>query len=52
MKKWYKHLIWAGKVETVECTDHHYTWSGRVPLTGTLKCMYCGKPIEKENHEN
>ena len=42
--KWTKTLCWAGKIEVVECKSHSYAWSGRMPCTGELKCILCGKP--------
>jgi len=43
-KKWYKTLVYAGKCETVECKDHFYRWSGKMPCTGIKVCIHCGKP--------
>ena len=43
MMKHYKYLIWNGKVNKVECTDHSYSYSGKMPCTGVLRCIYCGK---------
>ena len=36
-----------GKIIKVECTNHSYAWSGKMPCTGTYRCIHCGK--EKEN---
>ena len=30
----------------MEC-DHWYRWTGKMPCTGDLKCIYCGE--EKED---
>jgi len=47
MRTWIKHLVWHGVVTTVECKEHAYAWSGRVPCTGYRRCIYCGKPEEE-----
>jgi hypothetical protein len=47
-KKYFKYLIWQGKVNKVECVEHSYAWSGKMPCTGILKCVYCGK-VKDEN---
>lgn len=47
-KKWYKIICWAGKCEKVPCDNHTYAWSGKMPCTGILKCVHCGKPKEKK----
>ena len=44
--KWWKIVVWSEGVSQVECTDHSYSWSGNMPCTGQLKCMFCGKPKE------
>lgn len=46
--KWLKVICWMGKVEELECTSHSYAWSGRIPCTGDLRCIYCGKPESEE----
>lgn len=40
----YKYLVWHGLVSRVECKQHSYAWSGSMPCTGRLRCIYCGKP--------
>jgi len=42
-RKYYKHLIWAGKVTKVECTNHSYAYTGKMPCTGDRRCIHCGK---------
>ena len=42
--KWFKTIVWAGKVEQKECTNHSYAWSGKTPCTGMRVCIHCGKP--------
>lgn len=46
--KYYKTLVWNGKIETVECTKHFYRYSGKMPCTGNKVCIHCGK-IENIN---
>jgi uncharacterized protein YnzC (UPF0291/DUF896 family) len=24
-----------------ECTEHHFSWTGKMPCTGLIRCMYC-----------
>jgi len=43
MKKYYRHLVWLGKYSIVECKDHSYAYSGKMPCTGSLRCIFCGK---------
>ena len=34
-----------------QCTDHYFAWfawSEDIPYTGRFKCVYCGKPYQKE----
>lgn len=40
--KWIKTLVWHGKTEEVECVDHSLAWSGKIPCSGRLKCIFCG----------
>lgn len=35
----------------VECTHHRYAWSGKMPCTGMLKCVLCGKPEDESTHD-
>jgi hypothetical protein len=49
---WTKTIAWCGKVETVECKEHSYACSGRMPCTGVRRCIYCGKPAEKSMEGN
>ena len=44
-EKYYKFILnWnTGKVEKIECINHSYTWSGKMPCTGIKHCMFCGK---------
>jgi hypothetical protein len=43
-KVWIKYLVWQGKVTEIECTEHSYAWSGKIPCTGIRRCIYCGRP--------
>lgn len=45
--KYYKYLVWDGKVIKVECKKHSYAWSGKIPCTGVYRCVLCGKLHEK-----
>ncbi len=42
-KKYYRLFVWEGKVHKEECINHSYRWSGRIPCTGSLICVFCGK---------
>jgi hypothetical protein len=42
--KWIKVIVWHGKVNELECREHWYAWSGRIPCTGIKRCLLCGKP--------
>lgn len=33
-----------GMVKEIVVPEHSYAWSGRMPNTGTYRCIYCGKP--------
>ena len=33
----------GGAIKKMECTEHAYSWSGRVPCTGILRCIFCGR---------
>jgi hypothetical protein len=46
--KYYKYLVWHGRVDKVECIDHAYAWSGKIPCTGIRRCVFCGKPEEEK----
>jgi hypothetical protein len=48
-KQWYKTICWLGKTETIPCTNHSYSWSGNMPCTGVLRCIFCGKPKDLDN---
>jgi hypothetical protein len=30
-----------------ECTEHAFSYSGRMPCTGVLKCLYCNTRKEE-----
>jgi len=45
-KKYYRTFIWKGKIQQVECKEHSYAWSGKMPCTGIQYCIFCGKPKE------
>jgi len=51
MKKYYKYICWKGIVEKIECIDHSYSWSGKIPCTGVYRCIYCGKIKKEENQQ-
>ena len=36
---------WArpGEVKRIVVNKHSYAYSGKMPCTGNLKCIYCGK---------
>lgn len=38
--KWMKYMIFGG---LMECEDHSYAWSGKMPCTGVYGCIFCGK---------
>lgn len=40
--KYIKTLVWHGKIKEVECKKHSMAYSGKMPCTGMLKCIYCG----------
>ena len=42
IKKYYKWLVWHGKITKVECKNHSFAWSGNMPCTGLLSRVYCG----------
>lgn len=46
--KWVKTVVWHGLLNEEECTNHSYSWSGKMPCTGIYRCVLCGKP--KENN--
>lgn len=46
--KYFKYLIWAGRVKKVECKQHSYSFSGKIPCTGNERCIFCGKIKEKK----
>lgn len=46
-EQWFKTIYWAGVTEDIPCINHAYSWSGRMPCTGELKCKFCGKPKEE-----
>lgn len=35
-------VLWHGTLETITVPDHAFSWSGRVPCTGTYRCVHCG----------
>jgi hypothetical protein len=37
-----------GQCITVECKDHSYAWSGKIPCTGIRRCIHCGKPEQED----
>lgn len=48
-----KNGIWVKTLQNckeVEC-HHQYAWTGKIPCTGMLKCVFCGKPKD-ENSPN
>ena len=51
-KKHYKYLVWHGKVTKVECKDHSYSWSGKIPCTGLYRCVLCGKEKGIDHKQN
>lgn len=36
-------ISWGDKLEKIEVASHVFAYSGSIPCTGTLKCIYCGK---------
>ena len=42
-KKYYRTFVWKGKMHKEECINHLYAWSGQIPCTGCLKCVFSGK---------
>jgi hypothetical protein len=42
-QKYYRLIMWHGKVEKIECVNHSYAYSGRIPCTGVYRCVHCGK---------
>jgi len=42
--RWFKTLVWRGKISTVPCCPHNYAWAGITPCTGVYRCILCGKP--------
>jgi len=46
--KWTKTLCWMGRMKAVECKEHSYAWSGKIPCTGIRRCIYCGKPADEK----
>lgn len=49
-----KHIIENGIYKQVECKNHSFRWSGKMPCTGIYCCVFCGKEkseIEKQNSE-
>jgi len=47
--KWIKQIVWHGIVEERECKEHWYAYSGRIPCTGRIKCLLCGKPEDERS---
>lgn len=33
--------------EPIEGVDHHWAYSGQMPLTGSVKCTLCGAYLEE-----
>ena len=34
----------------IECTEHRFAYSGRIPCTGPWRCIYCGKRAEPSKY--
>lgn len=41
-KKCIREVVWHGQASVIEVSDHSFAWSGRMPCTGVVKCIYCG----------
>ena len=44
----------TGRVKEIEVKEHAYSYSGKTPCTGSIKCMFCGvhKEDEEEQHKH
>lgn len=40
-----------GKTKKITVDHHSYTYSGQIPCTGSLVCIYCGKFKDEEETE-
>lgn len=38
-----REIVWHGVVSKIECEHHVFAYSGSIPNTGYLKCIYCYK---------
>jgi hypothetical protein len=47
-KKCKRLVVRDGKVVEIECENHTYSWSGKMPCTGIYRCVFCGKPADDE----
>jgi hypothetical protein len=47
-KKCTRLVVRDGKVVEIECENHTYSWSGKMPCTGVYRCVFCGKPADDE----
>jgi len=45
-------VVIRGVVTEIECENHSYAWSGRVPNTGVYRCVYCGHIPEDKGTED
>lgn len=34
-------IVWRGVVHDILAPDHVFAWSGAIPCTGSLRCIYC-----------
>ena len=53
--KCHRTIQWHGKVSNIVCDGHMLAYSGTIPCTGALRCIYCGKyehEIKKEEEQN
>lgn len=49
--KWYREYYWLGKYYQEEHLKHVYGWTGKIPCTGQLKCILCGKPKDNQTED-
>lgn len=45
-------ICWRGKVEEITVDHHMFAWSGEIPCTGTLRCIYCGMHEDEFKRRN
>ena len=41
-------IVWNGLCKEIEAPEHSYAWSGQIPCTGVLRCIYCGRYKDDE----